>query len=433
MLRSLRVLAVTACLAAITAPPALADFAFDCPVTTDGQSLAMSEYIAWAIDKGGVVSPTKGCLFSEKIRFSVKGDLIDGETIFVRYFSDTDECPASAGDGPPIITSYFRGEDGTYVVPLCASPPARAVVEAYMKQKAELERVARQSPHDLAKQVALARFFVGWNDLSRARPAVTKVAELAPGNAETQLLEARLLLLTQPDWLKARERALVGLTKLASTLPIARLLLERTRSEIGFQSQRRADGTFPLDATMPAISVAGLDLSGRDLTGTWLPDATLADLVAPRSDWTAAGLDNNDLSGANLQEAIFTEANLNKTKLTGADLQRARFIRAILEEADFTGARMQLAVMRQVGAIEARFTNADLRGAEVGGNFSGADFTNADLRGADLREAAAIEVAILAGARFDCLTRFPRGFQPEKVGMVFADKSVCIGGAQAGK
>ena len=302
-----------------------------------------------------------------------------------------------------------------------------------MRQKAELERLARQSPRDLAKQTALARFFIGWNDLSRAGPAVAKVAELAPRGADTQLLQGELLLLSRPDWLKARERGLVELAKIADSSPVARLLLERTRSEIAYESQKRPDGAFSLDAKMPEIRVSGLDLAGRDLTGIWLPDGTLPDLHAPRSDWTAAGIDGLDLTRANLQEVIFTESNLEGTKLVGADLQRARFVRAVITEADFTGARMQLAVMRQVGAIEARFTNADLRGAEVGGNFSAADFTNADLRGADLREASAIEVAVLAGARYDCQTRLPRGFRPEKHGMVFADKSVCIGGAQAGK
>ncbi|MFM9861750.1 hypothetical protein RUR49_25080 [Pseudoxanthobacter sp. M-2] len=83
MLHRLRVLAVTACLVPLLAPSAMADFAIHCPTTTDGQSLRMAQHIAWAADKGGVVSPTKGCLFSEKIHFSVKGDIKDGETILV--------------------------------------------------------------------------------------------------------------------------------------------------------------------------------------------------------------------------------------------------------------------------------------------------------------------------------------------------------------
>jgi uncharacterized protein YjbI with pentapeptide repeats len=369
----------------------------------------------------------------EKVHLSVKGDLKDGETVAIEYFPDTDECSSSTSEGPPRLAGYYRDRDGSLSVPICSRPPPRGVVEAYMQRKAELERDARNHPRDLAKQTELARFFVGWNDPYRAAPAVAKVAELAPGAAETRLLEARLLLLARGDEPNAYKRALDILTDISNALPIAKLLAERTRSEIVFEAQRQPDRSFPEGATMPGVAVSGLDLSGRDLTGTWLPDAKLADLVAPGSDWTAAGLVDNDLSGANLQEAIFTEANLNKATLADADLQRARFVGAILAEADFTGARMQLAALRNVRAGGAKFSNADLRGAEVGGNFSSADFTNADLRGADLREAAAMEVATLSGARFDCLTRFPRGFEPEKRGMVFADKSVCIGGAQAGK
>lgn len=433
MLRSLHLLAVTACLADASVFPAMADIV--CPhfEVTDGQEIYASDILAWITEKGGGRDAEHRCMSEEKVHLSVKGDLRDGETVAVEYFPDSYECSSSPSEGPPHLVTYYRDRDGSLKAPACYTPPARVVVEAYMRRKAELERDARSHPRDLAKQMELARFFVGWNDLSRAAPAVTKVAELAPGAPETRLLEARLLLLSQPDELDARKRALPELVALARNVPMARLLAERTRSEIALESQRQPNGLLPQGAVHPAISVPGLDLSGRDMTGTWLPDAELADLVAPRSDWTAAGLESNDLSGANLQEAIFTEANLNKATLADADLQRARFVRAIVAEADFSGARMQRAVMRQVGAFEARFTSADLRGAEVGGNFSGADFTNADLRGADLREASAIEVAVLTGARFDCLTRFPRGFEPEKRGMVFADKSVCIGGEQAGK
>lgn len=432
MLRCIRVLAATACLAPVLAPAAMADFVCDFPLMTGGQELHRAQNLAWVTEKGGGNDADHRCMSSEKVHLSVKGNLKNGETIAVQYFSDTDECSFSASEVPPHLVSYYRRGDGSLVAPICSMPPQRVVVEAYMRQKAELERLARQNPRDLARQVALARFFVGWNDLSRAAPAVAKVAELAPGEPETRLLEARLHLLSQPDKLNALKRGLAELEKLESVLPMARLLSERTRSEIAFDSQRLPNGAFPEGATHQAITVAGLDLSGRDLTGTWLPDAKLDDLVAPGSDWTAAGLVENDLSGANMQQAIFTEANLNKAKLAGADFQRARFVRAILDEADFTGARMQLAVLRTVGAIQARFTNADLRGAEVDGNFGAADFKNADLRGADLRKAE-LAGAALAGARYDCLTRFPRDFRPEKAGMLFADKSVCIDGEQAGK
>ena len=432
MPRSLRVLAATACLAGIAAPPAMADFACEYHGMTGGQELYWAQTLAWATDQGGGYDSENRCMSDEKVHLSVKGDLKEGEIVAVQNFPDTDECSWSPSNGPPRLGNYYRGSDGTLSVPICSSPPPRVVVEAYMQQKAALEWDARNHPRDLTKQMELARFFVGWNDPYRAGPAVAKVAELAPGAAETRLLEARLLLLARDDAANAYKRALDTLTGIESVLPIATLLAERTRSEITFEAQRQPNGGFPEGATLPAITVPGLDLSGRDLTGTWLPDAKLADLVAPGSDWTAAGLADNDLSRANLQQAIFTESNLKATKLAGADLQRSRFTNAILVGADFTGAQMQLAVLVNVRAGDARFKDVDLRGAEVDGDFGGADFTSADLRGADLREAG-LEGTVLTGVRYDCNTRFPRGFRPELRGMVFADKSVCIGGEQAGK
>src|SRR5690606_7613033 len=118
-----------------------------------------------------------------------------------------------------------------------------------------------RSPSDIAKQMKLARFFIGWDDLSRAGPAVAKVLALVPSDPEAQLLEARLLLMAQPDDSQPRERALVSLNALKDTLPVAKLLLERTRSEIQFQTQRKADGRFPADASMQPVNASNLDLS----------------------------------------------------------------------------------------------------------------------------------------------------------------------------
>lgn len=64
MLHSLRLLAAAACLAPVLAPAAMADFAFVCPIETDGQSLRMAHHIAWAADVGGIDDPKKGCMFS---------------------------------------------------------------------------------------------------------------------------------------------------------------------------------------------------------------------------------------------------------------------------------------------------------------------------------------------------------------------------------
>jgi uncharacterized protein YjbI with pentapeptide repeats len=86
------------------------------------------------------------------------------------------------------------------------------------------------------------------------------------------------------------------------------------------------------------------------------------------------------------------------------------------------------------------FIEADLSGADVrGANIGGADFTDAKLVGAYLSGANAVSImpdrptcfrgadltdarltsARLTGAIYDDRTVFPRGFKPDKAGMVF--------------
>ena len=106
------------------------------------------------------------------------------------------------------------------------------------------------------------------------------------------------------------------------------------------------------------------DLSGDDLTKTYLYGANLAGTNLIRADLSYADLTWADLTIANLTGATLTQATLAAANLTHANLTEAN-----LTGADLTGG--------------ATFTGADLTG---GATFTGADLTRADVSNVGLYE-----------------------------------------------
>lgn len=106
-----------------------------------------------------------------------------------------------------------------------------------------------------------------------------------------------------------------------------------------------------------------LDLSGVDLTGARLRDATffradLSNAVLTEANGFRAKFVNTDLTGARLDSANLAEADMTKADLTGAslveaELGRARLFQANLRNADLTGAEMR----------DTDLTEAELSGA----------------------------------------------------------------------
>jgi uncharacterized protein YjbI with pentapeptide repeats len=121
-----------------------------------------------------------------------------------------------------------------------------------------------------------------------------------------------------------------------------------------------------------------LGLRGADLSGLAAPLAQLQGL---------------DLSEANLYWASLGEADLSFANLCGADLRGATLDRAICRSTNF-------------------------RGANLGrDNLNG----RTSLKGTDLSGAVNLDEAVLEGAVFDDVTRFPTGFSPTRAGMVHVD------------
>lgn len=149
------------------------------------------------------------------------------------------------------------------------------------------------------------------------------------------------------------------------------------------------------------------------LSWFWLHQSTPV-IVAPRSTFQKARLDDVDLSDAQLDEA-----DLAQSSLTGADLSRTILTRARLGKANMWGTTMVNANLDGADLSGSNLTGANLTSASLVGacadhaRFDGARLSGSRLNGASLRhasfvranledcalQAADMQCAILSGAR----------------------------------
>lgn len=403
--------AVVVCLATAATTQS---FASNClqPETTDARLLLSADYAAFVRNgEPQIVEGTEECALEAEIEEPLKGNISAGETITVIY-PDSYGCNRAA-EGFSTFSQYYKLSEHTFGFDRCASVRDHHVVTAFYNHKISLEKAALARPKSVPDAVRLVRFYIDWRDEYRARAALPKLLELAPADPEVQLVEARLQYLSAGLDVARLRSVREKLARLRDADAVARILLEEVDRRISRLSLHTLDGAPVNHVKLPPSTLKNIDLTGRDMTGFSLDGITVEGLVAPRSDWTASLLSNGDFSGVDFSEAIFTEAVLAGAVFKNANLDGAKFAGALLAAADFRDASMRLANLREADASDAKFAGADLRGADLrGAGLVGADFT---------------------GARYDCTTRFRPDFEPEKHGMVFADKSVCIGGAQAGK
>jgi uncharacterized protein YjbI with pentapeptide repeats len=195
-------------------------------------------------------------------------------------------------------------------------------------------------------------------------------------------------------------------------------LTERAQAE-----QRRVAERQSLQLTLGLQrDLTGIDLTGRDLTefylrGKILNEATLEYAVLDKavlrtvqlrraslfhtrlaySDLRGADMRNADLAAADLRGAWLESADLRNAQLTAADLEDAQ-----LYKADLRGANLGSILYRDgYGAVGTRAAN--LRRSVL----SGADLRGAVLDGTDM-----------VGASADKCTRWPKGFNPERAGVL---------------
>ncbi len=102
-------------------------------------------------------------------------------------------------------------------------------------------------------------------------------------------------------------------------------------------------------------------------------------------------------------ERRFTDRNLSGIDCQAQELNHINFQGSNLTQANFRLTDLQGANFSRTNLTQANLSMADLRECD----FSGANLTGANLSGADRRQAI-----------YDAQTQFPKGFNPEIVGMV---------------
>jgi len=140
-----------------------------------------------------------------------------------------------------------------------------------------------------------------------------------------------------------------------------------------------------------------------------LADAVLVEAMLQETDLRGGNLENALLMDACANGASFREANLNGANLTKAELTEAdfsdasargaRFSRAILDRARLDAGDLSHAALDQADCSGASLRNANLEAADLRrANLSGADLSGAQLRGAKLDLAVLDSSTRLTGA-----------------------------------
>jgi uncharacterized protein YjbI with pentapeptide repeats len=140
-------------------------------------------------------------------------------------------------------------------------------------------------------------------------------------------------------------------------------------------------------------SLAGLDLTGADLSSLNLRGHDLSGATCEDASFAGAALD-----GATLSECVLSAADFGGASLRGAVLERADLTGARLAGADFSEATLTEATLAKCFAAEVSFRAVKAEGADFSGAMlrdcafqgallTGADFTLAHVERADFTEA----------------------------------------------
>jgi uncharacterized protein YjbI with pentapeptide repeats len=372
-----------------------------------------------------------------------------GSEVIVRHGIDDRVCGTRfrAGERLTFFTGFLR--QGATVTSRCSMQAANAVsvravapiLARYRRQLGEADDRVRQHPDDIAPQLARATFLEESGDLDRALQAYIEISTRWPGDARGWFNQGRLLVRFQ----SVRD-AIAPLTRAVALNPgnsEARRTLDHARLRTGdpaivavtdFRGQ-------PLErADLSRLNLAGRDLSRAHWRNVQITDADLTRGRLEEIDFWVV-----DFSRSRLQEASFagartlsldlTDADLRGAWLSGAALRGARLIRtdlrgatarrASFSMANVDGARLAGADLRDASFEMATIANTDFADALLGG----ADLRNSRLSGVDLSRAPLAEMSLL-GARFDCQTRLPPGFDPLPRVMVPVDRSCLAPGAR---
>lgn len=153
------------------------------------------------------------------------------------------------------------------------------------------------------------------------------------------------------------------------------------------QGRRAAGGRHQ---ALTDLYLDGVNLSGIDISRTWLQELRLPGAVLVGLNADSAVLREGDFRGADLRYASFIGADLSGVdfrgaNLTGARLQGALLTRACLEQADLHNALLDGANLLRLGARHAKLVEVSARSADFFGSaLQGAELDRSDLRGASI-------------------------------------------------
>ena len=127
-----------------------------------------------------------------------------------------------------------------------------------------------------------------------------------------------------------------------------------------------------------------------------------------------ADLRNRDFSGALLQGVCCMDACFDGSSLSGADLYWAIAMGCSFRDCDLTDAIFCGADLKDTVFTGARLIRADFSRDNLGG---ATQFQGANLSG------AIIQNCRFDGAEYDAKTQFPKGFYPDKHGLILSEQA----------
>ena len=146
-------------------------------------------------------------------------------------------------------------------------------------------------------------------------------------------------------------------------------------------------GTTLVDAYLPGCDLSDANLSqanltGADLYGVRIDNTNFENAIIQRSNmsnaWSMEGINfkSADLSGADLSSILSDEVDFSRAVMNGSNLQWVRIeLFASFDQANLDGADLSHAYFHEVD-----FSNASLRNADLSEmNFSNGDFYNAEM------------------------------------------------------
>ncbi|HJL15192.1 MAG TPA: DUF2169 domain-containing protein [Sandaracinaceae bacterium LLY-WYZ-13_1] len=147
------------------------------------------------------------------------------------------------------------------------------------------------------------------------------------------------------------------------------------------------------DWDLTGVNLSALDLSGTDLSRSFLESANLSAATLDGARLEKTVLAHADLRGASLVDANLAEANLGKTDLTGAQLTRAVLRGAILTDVNLSAADLEGADLTEASFSTATLDGARFRAAQLAlTTFYQTPLHDVGFAGADLTHATFMEV-----------------------------------------